>query len=107
MLLSVQQVSKVNDELRKRIDELQNEMKKFKAVFLKQENRIRGLENKIGELTVSGGNKASTQQQQQPVSFITRVVVSVKSFAVNIIFIAVLLNVIYYYFRYLLGFPIL
>lgn len=107
MLPSVWQVSKVNDDLRKRIDELQAEMKKFKAVFLKQENRIRVLENKLGEMTGSGGSNASTQQQQQQqVSFITRMFVSIKSFIVNIIFIIVLLNAVYYYFRYLLGFPI-
>lgn len=79
-------------------------MKKFKAVFLKQENRIRVLENKVAEVTSSGGGSNSTQQQQ--VSFITRIFVSVKSFAVNVIFIIVLLNAIYYYFRYLLGFPV-
>lgn len=92
--------------MRKRIDELQAEMKKFKAVFLKQENRIRGLENKLAEMTGSGSGTTSTQQQQQ-VSFITRLFVSIKSFAVNVIFIIILLNAIYYYFRYLLGFPIL
>lgn len=79
-------------------------MKKFKAVFLKQENRIRGLENKLAEMTSSGSGTTSTQQQ---VSFITRLFVSVKSFAVNVIFIIILLNAIYFYFRYLLGFPIL
>lgn len=83
-------------------------MKKFKAVFLKQENRIRGLENKLAEMTSSGSGTTSTQQQQpQQVSFITRLFVSIKSFAVNVIFITILLNAIYYYFRYLLGFPIL
>lgn len=70
-LEKVTEVSKVNDDLRKRIDELQAEMKKFKAVFLKQENRIRGLENKLGEMTGSGGGKDSTQQQQQAPSTLT------------------------------------
>ncbi|XP_066942237.1 coronin-6 isoform X2 [Macrobrachium rosenbergii] len=50
-LEKVTEVCKINDDLRKKIDELQSEMKKFKAVFLKQENRIRGLENKLSELT--------------------------------------------------------
>ena len=44
---------KANDDLRKKVDDLQTEMKKFKAVFLKQENRIRVLENKLSELTPS------------------------------------------------------
>lgn len=89
----------MNDDLRKRIDELQAEMKKFKAVFLKQENRIRVLENKVGELTGTGG-----VQTQQQVSFITRVIQSIKSFTINMIFIIILLNALYYYFRYLLKF---
>ncbi|KAK8743987.1 hypothetical protein OTU49_000948 [Cherax quadricarinatus] len=59
-LEKVNEVLKVNEDLRKRIDELQSEMKKFKAVFLKQENRIRVLENKLGELTGTG-----TQPQPQ------------------------------------------
>lgn len=46
-LEKVSEVTKVNDDLKKKIDDLQTEMKKFKAVFLKQENRIRGLEGKL------------------------------------------------------------
>ncbi|KAK4287225.1 hypothetical protein Pmani_039700 [Petrolisthes manimaculis] len=65
-LEKVNEVTKVNDDLRKRIDELQTEMKKFKAVFLKQENRIRVLENKLGELVGPGSTPASTQQQAPP-----------------------------------------
>lgn len=56
-------VTKNNDDLRKKIEELQSEMKKFKAVFLKQENRIRMLETKVAEQT--GGQPPSQQQQQQ------------------------------------------
>ncbi|XP_037796752.1 coronin-6-like [Penaeus monodon] len=62
-LEKVKEVTKVNDDLRKKIDELQSEMKKFKAVFLKQENRIRVLETKLGELTSTG---APQTQQQAP-----------------------------------------
>lgn len=47
------QVTEVNKDLKKKIDELQTEMKKFKAVFLKQENRIRGLETKLTNMNVS------------------------------------------------------
>lgn len=90
----------MNDDLRKRIDELQSEMKKFKAVFLKQENRIRVLENKLGELVGPGTTPATTQQ----VSFITRLSRAIKSLAVNLLFIIVLLNALYYYLRYLIGF---
>ncbi|ROT72489.1 glycogen synthase kinase 3 beta [Penaeus vannamei] len=61
-LEKVKEVTKVNDDLRKKIDELQSEMKKFKAVFLKQENRIRVLETKLGELTSTGAPQ--TQQQE-------------------------------------------
>lgn len=46
-------VTKVNDDLRKKVEDLQAEMKKFKAVFLKQENRIRHLETKVAELSPS------------------------------------------------------
>lgn len=67
-LEKVNEVTKVNDDLRKRIDELQTEMKKFKAVFLKQENRIRVLENKLGELVGPGATPAPTQQAPSPVS---------------------------------------
>lgn len=56
-------VTKVNDDLRKKIEELQSEMKKFKAVFLKQENRIRMLETKVADQT--SGQPPSQQQQQQ------------------------------------------
>ncbi|XP_076046962.1 protein coronin isoform X2 [Oratosquilla oratoria] len=50
-LEKVEEVVKQNEELKKRVDELQAEMKKFKAVFLKQENRIRNLESKLSEKT--------------------------------------------------------
>ena len=53
------QVTKVNDDLKKKIDDLQTEMKKFKAVFLKQENRIRGLEGKLAALNTSGSGAGS------------------------------------------------
>ena len=51
--VSLFQVTKTNDDLKKKIDELQTEMRKFKAVFLKQENRIRGLEGKITSITAA------------------------------------------------------
>ncbi|RXG68546.1 hypothetical protein Avbf_01621 [Armadillidium vulgare] len=44
-------VIKSNDDLKKKVEDLQTEMKKFKAVFLKQENRIRQLETKLSELS--------------------------------------------------------
>lgn len=48
----VNSVTKTNDDLKKKIDELLLEMKKFKAVFLKQENRIKNLEGKLSSLGV-------------------------------------------------------
>ena len=47
---SLFQVTKVNEDFKKKIEDLQVEMKKFKAVFLKQENRIKGLESKLASL---------------------------------------------------------
>lgn len=50
-LFFLSKVIKSNDDLRKKVEDLQTEMKKFKAVFLKQENRIRHLETKLSELS--------------------------------------------------------
>ncbi|KAB7493596.1 Coronin-6 [Armadillidium nasatum] len=50
-LEKIESVIKSNDDLKKKVEDLQTEMKKFKAVFLKQENRIRQLETKLSELS--------------------------------------------------------
>ena len=65
MLISrIGQVTKSNDELKKKIEELQTEMKKFKAVFLKQENRIRSLEGRLTSM--------ADQQPKEEVSLSAR-----------------------------------
>lgn len=55
-LEKVLQVTKTNDEQKKKIEELQMEIKKFKAVFLKQENRIKSLEAKVSCLGADPGS---------------------------------------------------
>jgi len=62
----VEQVTKSNDELKKKIEELQTEMKKFKAVFLKQENRIRSLEGRLTSMADQQPKEEEGQQSSSP-----------------------------------------
>ena len=64
LISRIGQVTKSNDELKKKIEELQTEMKKFKAVFLKQENRIRSLEGRLTSM--------ADQQPKEEVSLSAR-----------------------------------